>query len=122
MAATEGSSPSRHDPGRTHPAFWGVLLACLGIFVLVPVVITTYPLPDPAGGWCQSGGRPGHYTVESVAKALLFLDGGAVLALIAAAATLTPRFIWVFIAVVLGVIAFCFAWFVKAGTIDCAFW
>jgi hypothetical protein len=50
------------------------------------------------------------------------LDGGAALALMVAAATLTTRFIWVFTAVVLGVIAFRAAYFVKADTIDCAFW
>jgi hypothetical protein len=60
--------------------------------------------------------------VESVAKALLFLDGGAAVALVVAAATLTTRFVWVFTAVVLGAIASYAAYFVKAGTIDCAFW
>lgn len=51
MAATEESF-ARHRPGRTHPAFWGVLAICLGIFVVVPAVIAGYPLPDVYGGWC----------------------------------------------------------------------
>lgn len=42
--------------------------------------------------------------------------------MVLAAATLTKRFIWLLTAIVLGVIAFYLAYFVKAGTIDCAFW
>ena len=34
------------------------------------VTIVAYPIPDVQGGWCQSGGRPGHYAVQSVTEAV----------------------------------------------------
>jgi ABC-type Fe3+ transport system permease subunit len=87
--STRGSRPQQG--GARRPLFWIILLACLATFVVVPVVILAYPLPDVPGGWCQSGGRPGHYQVESVTKALLFLDGAAALALLVAVTIFIQR-------------------------------
>jgi hypothetical protein len=100
---------------------WAILLACLATFVVVPVVILMYPLPDVPGGWCQSGGRPRHYQVESVAKGLLFLDGVAAAALVATVAIFTRRITWILAALTLGLAAVYFAYLIYGGEIECAF-
>jgi uncharacterized membrane protein len=111
---------------RTHPAFWVVLLVSYGIFILAPIIIAKYPLPDDVLNWCPNGAETGHYTVESVASFLLALVGVAGVALALAAATLTPRVIWIrapwiLFAIGSGLGAFWLAAFVRAGEIDCAF-
>jgi hypothetical protein len=111
---------------RTHPAFWVVLLVSYGIFILAPIIIAKYPLPDDVLNWCPNGAETGQYTVESVATFLLVLVGVAGAALILAGATLTPRVIWIRVPWILfaigsGLGAFWLAAFVKAGEIDCAF-
>jgi hypothetical protein len=111
---------------RTHPALWVVLLVSYGIFILAPIVIAKYPLPDDVLNWCPNGAETGQYAVESVATFLLVLVGVAGAALVLAAATLTPRVIWIRVPWILfaigsGVGAFLLAAFVKAGEIDCAF-
>jgi hypothetical protein len=111
---------------RTHPAFWVLLLVSYGIFILAPIIIAKYPLPDDVLYWCPDGSETGQYAVESVATFLLVLVGVAGAALVLAAATLTPRVIWIRVPWILfaigsGLGAFCLAAFVKAGEIDCAF-
>jgi ABC-type Fe3+ transport system permease subunit len=121
--ATASVRPSRPQrSGATRPLFWIILLACLATFVVVPVVILTYPLPDVPGGWCQSGGRPGHYQVESVTKALLFLDGAAAVALLVAVTIFIRRSGWILVSLLLGISAVYFAYLMYGGTIECAFW
>ena len=110
----------------THPAFWIILLISYGIFILAPVIIAKYPLPDDVLYWCPDGSETGQYAVESVATFLLVLVGVAGAALVLAAATLTPRVIWIRVPWILfaigsGLGAFWFVAFVKAGEIDCAF-
>jgi ABC-type Fe3+ transport system permease subunit len=119
-ASARGSRP-QHS-GATRPLFWIILLACLATFVAVPVVIFMYPLPDVPGGWCQSGGRPGHYQVESVAKGLLVLDGVAAAALVAAVAMFTRTIPWILAALALGLGAVYFGYLIYGGEIECAFW
>jgi hypothetical protein len=109
-------------PRAMRPLSWIILLACLLTLVVVPVVILAYPLPDVSGGWCQSGGRPGHYQVESVTKALLFLDGAVAVALVVAVAIFTRSIGWIVLSLLLGLTAVYFAYFVYGGTIECAFY
>jgi hypothetical protein len=68
-----------------------VLLALSTLVVLgAPILIVSYPLPELSGGWCGSGGRPGHYTVESVANAALWCQFAAACALMLGLASI-PR-------------------------------
>lgn len=111
---------------RTDPAFWVLLLISYGIFILAPIIIAKYPLPNDVLNWCPNGAETGQYTVESVATFLLALVGVAGVALALAAATLTPRVFWIRVPWLLFAIgsgrgAFLLAAFVKAGEIDCAF-
>jgi hypothetical protein len=108
--------------GAIRPVFLVIVLVCLATFVVVPAVILAYPLPDVRGGWCQSGGRPGHYRVEEVAKALMFLNGAAAAALLVAVAIFTRSVGWTLAALTLSVIALYFGYFIYAGAIDCAFY
>jgi hypothetical protein len=91
------------------------------VLVFAPFVILALPHPDVRGGWCQSGGRPRHYRIEDVAKGVLVLDAVAA-AGFAVTATLTRRILLFFGAVLVGAVAFFFAYFVYAGSIDCAFY
>jgi ABC-type Fe3+ transport system permease subunit len=117
-ASVRGSRPQQSATG---PLFWIITLACLATFVVVPVVTLAYPLPDVPGGWCQSGGRPGHYRVESVTKALLFLDGAAAVALFLAVAIFIRRIGWILVSLLSGLAAVYFAYLLYGGTIECAF-
>ena len=54
------------------------LAICLAVAVVAPIVMLAYPIPQIRGGWCQSGGRPGHYTVETVAIVALWCETLAV--------------------------------------------
>jgi hypothetical protein len=67
-----------------------VLAVCAFVAVLAPIVIWTYPLPDVAGGWCQSGGRPRHYRVETVTAVAWWSDVVAVLGAVGIVASI-PR-------------------------------
>jgi hypothetical protein len=59
------------------------LIALSALVVLgAPFVIMQYPLPDLPSGWCTSGERPGHYTVETVANAALWCQVAAACALV----------------------------------------
>ena len=55
-----------------------LLTACVAVAVVAPLVMLGYPIPQIRGGWCQSGGRPGHYTVETIAKVALWGESLAV--------------------------------------------
>jgi len=67
------------------------------------------------------GTRPGHYRVESVTKALLFLDGAAAVALFLAVAIFIPRIGWILVSLLSGLAAVYFAYLLYGGTIECAF-
>jgi hypothetical protein len=95
------------------------------VSLAAPLIIMTYPIPDVAGGWCQSGGRPGHYTVESVATVAVWSEviaASAVVVLLASAFRSWGRRIAGGLAV--GVIALAIVsvtYFIYAGRVDCAF-
>jgi hypothetical protein len=90
------------------------------------VTIVAYPIPDVHGGWCQSGERPGHYAVQTVTEAALYLDLVAALSVVVAAGALTGRLGWgvvvsVLTALPVGAFVVITAFF-YAGRIDCAFY
>ena len=84
-----------------------------------------YPIPEVPGGWCQSGGRPGHYTVETVARVALWGEilsvAGVVLLVAASRNSWAGRFAVGLIWGVAGAAVIYIAWIVYAGRIDCAF-
>ena len=111
-----------------HPLAHGrrtLLAICVAVAVAAPIVMLTYPIPQVPGGWCQSGGRPGHYTVETVATAALWCELLAVTGIVILAAA--SRQSWagrVGVGVIMGlagVVVVYVAWFFYAGRIDCAF-
>lgn len=90
------------------------------------VTIAAYPIPDVPGAWCQSGERPGHYTVQTVTELVLYLDIAAALSVVVAAGALTGRLGWgivvsVLTALPVGAFLLVTAFF-YAGRIDCAFY
>jgi len=95
------------------------------VSLAAPLVIATYPIPDVAGGWCQSGGRPGHYTVESVAAVAMWSEviaASAVVVLLASAFRSWAGRIAGGLAVGLLALAIVsVTYFIYAGRIDCAF-
>jgi len=90
------------------------------------VTIVAYPIPDVQGGWCQSGDRPGHYAVQSVTQAALYLDLVAAACVVVAAGALTGRLGWGVVVSVLTALPvgafFLITAFFYAGRIDCAFY
>jgi hypothetical protein len=84
-----------------------------------------YPIPDVPGGWCQSGGRPGHYTVQTVARIALWCEilavAGVVLLVAASRDSWAGRIAVGLIWGVAGAAVIYVAWIVYAGRIDCAF-
>jgi hypothetical protein len=104
-----------------------MLLAILvTVAVVAAIVVMTYPLPEVRGGWCQSGGRPGHYTVETVATVALWCEilavTGIVILAAASRASWTGRVVAGILAGLAGVVIIYVVWFFYAGRIDCAFW
>jgi len=95
------------------------------VSLAAPVVIATYPIPDLAGGWCVSGGRPGHYTVESVAVVAMWSEVIAalgVVVLLAGAFRSWAGRIAAGLAVGLLALAIVYVtYLIYAGRIDCAF-
>ena len=109
---------------RTHPVFWGVLLASYAIFLIVPVVLAKLPVPDLVIGWCPKGPETGDYTVEKVGRALVDAVVLAAAALVISAATLTARVawiraLWIVFAVGSGLGAYVLAAFIYGVEIDC---
>jgi hypothetical protein len=98
---------------------------CVAVAIVAPIVMLAYPIPQVPGGWCQSGGRPGHYTVETVARVALWVEivavSGVVLLVAGARESWAGRVavgvIWGFA----GVVVVYVVWFFYAGRIDCAF-
>ncbi len=84
-----------------------------------------YPIPNVPGGWCTSGGRPGRYTVETVARVALWCEVLAVTGIVLLVAG--SRRSWpgrIAVGVVWGLAGAAIvyvAWFMYAGRIDCAF-
>ena len=103
-----------------------LLAICVVVAVVAPLVMLTYPLPDVRGGWCQSGGRPGHYTVETVATVALWCEMLAVAGIVILVAAAPQSWAWRIVVGVLmglaGVVVVYIAWIFYAGRIDCAFW
>jgi hypothetical protein len=103
-----------------------LLAICVAVAVVSPVVMLTYPLPQVRGGWCQSGGRPGHYTVETVAIVALWCEilavTGIVILVAASRESRAGRVVVGVTAGLAGGVAVYVAWFFYAGRIDCAFW
>jgi hypothetical protein len=101
------------------------LAICLAVAVVAPIVMLAYPIPQIRGGWCQSGGRPGHYTVETVAIVALWCEilavVGVVLLLAGFRESWAGRIAVGVIGGVAGLVIIYVAWFFYAGRIDCAF-
>jgi|GraSoiStandDraft_2_1057267.scaffolds.fasta_scaffold380279_2 hypothetical protein len=102
-----------------------LLTACVAVAVVAPLVMLGYPIPQIRGGWCQSGGRPGHYTVETIAKVALWGEilavTGIVLLLVATRESWAGRIAVGVIGGLAGAAIIYIAWFFYAGRIDCAF-
>lgn len=103
-----------------------LLAICVAVAVVSPIVMLGYPLPQVRGGWCQSGGRPGHYTVETVATVALWCEilavAGIVILAAASRQSWAGRVVVGAVTGVAGVVVIYVAWFFYAGRIDCAFW
>jgi hypothetical protein len=113
-----------HLDGRINPRRM-LLAVCAAVAIAAPIVMLTYPIPNVPGGWCASGGRPGHYTVETVARIALWAEILAVAGIVLLVAG--SRTSWagrVAVGVVWGLagaVIIYVAWFFYAGRIDCAF-
>jgi uncharacterized membrane protein len=102
-----------------------LLKICAAVAIAAQIVMLAYPLPQVRGGWCQSGGRPAHYTVETVAAVALWAEILAVIGVVLLVAgsrgswagRITVGIIWG----VAGAAVIYVAWFFYAGRIDCAF-
>jgi len=101
------------------------LAICLTVAIVAPSVMLAYPIPQIRGGWCQSGGRPGHYTVETVAIVALWCEilavVGVVLLLAGSRKSWAGRIAVGVIGGVAGLAIIYVAWVFYAGRIDCAF-
>jgi hypothetical protein len=101
------------------------LAVCVAVAIVAPIVMLAYPVPQIRGGWCQSGGRPGHYTVETVAAVALWAEilavTGIVLLLAASRASWPGRVAVGLICGVAGVAIIYVAWVFYEGRINCAF-
>jgi hypothetical protein len=99
---------------------------CVAVAIVAPIVMLAYPIPEVPGGWCQSGGRPRHYTVETVARAALWAEilavTGMVLVVAGSRESWAGRIAVGLIWGVAGVVIIYVAWFFYAGRIDCAFY
>jgi hypothetical protein len=104
---------------------WLGVIGVLGLIAAL-LIIAAYPIPDVRGGWCQSGGRPRHYAVQTVTADAMYLDLVAALAVVVAAGALTGRLIWGFVVSVLTALpvtaVVLVTGFIYAGRIDCAFY
>jgi hypothetical protein len=96
------------------------------VSLAAPLVIATYPIPDIPTGWCTSGERPGHHTVESVAVVAMWSE---VIAAVAVVVLLASAFrSWagrIAAGLAAGLVALPIGYFtllVYAGRIDCAFY
>jgi hypothetical protein len=104
---------------------WGLLGLSALVALAAPLIIAGYPIPDVRGGWCQSGGRPGHYTVETVAAVAWWSEVVAVIGFVVILAS--TRRSWtgrITVGLVCGLLALAFLFItgmIYAGRIDCAF-
>lgn len=103
-----------------------LLTVCVAVAIVAPIVMLAYPIPQVPGGWCQSGGRPGHYTVETVARVALWCEILAVTGMVVLVAgsreswagRIGVGLVWG----VAGVVIIYVVWFFYAGRIECAFY
>jgi hypothetical protein len=102
-----------------------LLRVCAAVAVAAFIVMMAYPIPEVPGGWCQSGGRPGHYTVQTVARIALWCEvlavSGVVLLVAASRDSWAGRIAVGLVWGVAGAAVIYVAWIVYAGRIDCAF-
>jgi hypothetical protein len=102
-----------------------LLTICVAVAVVAPIVMLAYPVPQVPGGWCQSGGRPGHYAVETVARVALWGEilavTGIVLLVAGSRESWAGRIAVGVVCGLAGVAIIYVAWLFYAGRIDCAF-